>query len=563
MESENENQETKPAERPTGENASQDTQDQAEPAEVSADEAEDQEVDDDAEELPVDELSKCTVMVVDDTEENIDILVETLGDDYEVSVATDGETAIHDIKENMPDLVLLDIMMPGIDGYEVCQTLKEDPKTCNIPIIFVTAVIGVEGEKKGLDYGAIDYITKPISPPVVQARVKNHLQLRVAQMNLEKQNDILQENARLRESVERMTHHDLKTPLNSVLSVPDLLVKDKSVSREQAEMLQMIKKAGLRMLEIINRSMDMCKMEAGEYQLNFFPVDLLSVLNQISGELQDIQMEKSLSLDIVVEGRLSKKAGKFTVLGEEMLYYTMLANLMKNAYEASPKEGSVKVFLEDKEEGPSIQIYNKGEIPKEIESRFFEKFATFGKKDGTGLGTYSAKLTAEVLGGQIGFRSSQELGTTVTIELPAELKRRDTVQSKLSPEVQEAFHNREITVLVVDDYEPMRRTITSIIKQMGFQEVISAANGQIALGHMSEEKIDLIISDLNMPKMNGLELLKHVRMNLGSQIPFIMVTGAADKSCINEAIKLEVSQYVIKPFHTDALMKKINALFEG
>jgi adenylate cyclase len=126
-----------------------------------------------------------SVLVVDDTETNIDILLGVLGDDYEVSVATDGETALELVAESPPDLILLDVMMPGIDGYEVCRRLKQDIKTREIPVIFITAMSEVSDETKGFDVGAVDYITKPISPPVVKARVKNHLSLRAAHQKLE------------------------------------------------------------------------------------------------------------------------------------------------------------------------------------------------------------------------------------------------------------------------------------------------------------------------------------------------------------------------------------------
>ena len=131
------------------------------------------------------ELSSMRVMVVDDTEANIDILLETLADDYKVVVATDGESALEDIKKSPPDLILLDIMMPGMDGYEVCQKLKNIEITRNIPVIFLTALKEEGDEARGLGLGAVDYITKPFNPEVVKARVKNHLDLKRHQNHLE------------------------------------------------------------------------------------------------------------------------------------------------------------------------------------------------------------------------------------------------------------------------------------------------------------------------------------------------------------------------------------------
>lgn len=121
---------------------------------------------------------KATVLVVDDTPENIEVLVGILKDDYRVKAAKSGEVALKIAKLSPPpDLILLDVMMPGIDGYEVCQQLKSDPLTKYIPIIFVTAKIAQEDELKGLALGAVDYITKPISPPIVKSRVRTHLAL--------------------------------------------------------------------------------------------------------------------------------------------------------------------------------------------------------------------------------------------------------------------------------------------------------------------------------------------------------------------------------------------------
>ena len=121
--------------------------------------------------------SQQTILVVDDSAENIDILNAILRPHYLVRAATNGERAIEIAQSRKPDIILLDIMMPGIDGYEVCRRLKENPKTSSIPVLFITTKGEVEDEKKGFELGAADYITKPISPPIVEARIRTHLAL--------------------------------------------------------------------------------------------------------------------------------------------------------------------------------------------------------------------------------------------------------------------------------------------------------------------------------------------------------------------------------------------------
>jgi putative two-component system response regulator len=151
------------------------------------------------------ELLKQTVLVVDDEEANIDIMLEILGDDYDVSVAMDGSGTLESVRDNLPDLILLDILMPDMDGYEVCRKLKADRKTRDIPVIFVTSMSDVEDETMGFDVGAVDYITKPVSPPIVRSRVKTHLALYDQNRVLEEKvrqrtKELLQANSKLEKS---------------------------------------------------------------------------------------------------------------------------------------------------------------------------------------------------------------------------------------------------------------------------------------------------------------------------------------------------------------------------
>jgi diguanylate cyclase (GGDEF)-like protein len=118
------------------------------------------------------------ILIVDDTLANIEILYKILQGEYDIFFAKNGQDGLKVVKREMPDLILLDIMMPGMDGYQVCSELKDDPKTASIPVIFITAMGSDEDETRGLDCGAIDYLTKPISPPIVRARVRNHLELK-------------------------------------------------------------------------------------------------------------------------------------------------------------------------------------------------------------------------------------------------------------------------------------------------------------------------------------------------------------------------------------------------
>lgn len=147
------------------------------------------------------DMKKDTLLVVDDTPENLTLMAGILKDEYRVKVATNGEKAISIAgTEPHPDLILLDIMMPTIDGYEICRRLKASPETRDIPVIFLTALSDLKDEKQGLEVGAVDYITKPISPPILMARVRNHLKLKLAADFLRDKNSYLEA------EVDRRTH---------------------------------------------------------------------------------------------------------------------------------------------------------------------------------------------------------------------------------------------------------------------------------------------------------------------------------------------------------------------
>jgi len=510
---------------------------------------------------------KYTVMIVDDIEENIDVLVETLADDYDIMAATDGETAIHDIRENLPDLVLLDIMMPGMDGYEVCERLKLDSKTKDIPVIFVTAKGGIDDETRGFDIGAVDYITKPISPPIVQARVKNHLILKEARERLKKQNDILTENARLREDVERMSRHDLKTPLASIISQTRLLAEEIN-SPEQQKAVRIIEKSGYQALNMVNLSLDLFKMEKGSYAFTPTPVDLAEIIRKIFLDVEDMASIKKTGLKIEIKNRLPEKVDSFSVYGEEILCYSMFANLIKNAVEASPDKKDVTVILKAGNT-PTIHIHNSGTVPEEIIDHFFEKYTSRGRSSGTGLGTYSAKVMAETQNGSISMLTSGEEGTTVSVSLP-EVPENEIMAvpvDKKDPAGNLEILEKELNslspmrVLIVDDDAYNREALLRFLNKPNI-ELEFAENGVKAIEKVKDNLYTIIFMDMEMPIMNGMESMTQIRaIEKGSNLPvksmIIALSGHDDRQTIDKCLAAEFDDYLVKPVEKTTLYRKI------
>lgn len=351
---------------------------------------------------------RASVLIVDDTPDNLMLLLETLQNDYQVSAATSGEYALECVQENLPDLILLDVMMPNMDGYEVCQQLKSNPKTCDIPVIFITALGDVENETKGLQMGAIDYIHKPFNPPSVKIRVANHIAL----VNASKERE------RLKENVDNIMRHDLKNPLNGILGLSQLLLQSPDIDKKTYfKLLNGINDAGHLMLNMINSSLDLYKMETGVYSLQTHEIDLIPILKKAISENYQLIQAYNLSSEVFLNGDPITDANFFQVWGEENLCYSAFSNLIKNAFEAAPEQSTVKILLSDSEEMAKISICNQGEVPEDVRERFFDKYVTH-KKGGTGLGTYSAYLATQTQNGTIKLNCTEERTTIVTLQLP-------------------------------------------------------------------------------------------------------------------------------------------------
>jgi len=224
----------------------------------------------------------------------------------------------------------------------------------------------------------------------------------------------------LREDVERMTRHDLKSPLISILYGMRLLSAGENLTTEQREIVEHSENSGYRMLNMLNLSLDLYKMETGSYQLQPKPLDLAPVVRRIFDELAGQMKPKGVSPALTIHGEPDKPDASFTAIGEELLLYSMLSNLVRNAVEASPENSRVEVNLSDHKDRDhvAISIHNKGAVPEDIRDTFFEKYVTSGKREGTGLGAYGAKLIAVTHGGGVACDSDEERGTTVTVILP-------------------------------------------------------------------------------------------------------------------------------------------------
>lgn len=498
------------------------------------------------------------VLVVDDTPAHIRMLVGALRKEYEILVATNGEQALELARSETPDIILLDIVMPGWDGYEVCRRLKSEPGTAAIPVIFITGKADDADELTGLDLGAVDYITKPFSLPIVTARVRTHLEIdrqkrELAQnkRQLERQNFLLSENLRLQEEVERMSRHDLKTPLSGILSIVKLLEESPVLGPREASLAALVERATYRVLDLVNLSLDLVRMERGDYPLRPRPVDLSEVLRRIFADLEWHAASKEVTFRLEPPGGEEGGRGSWPwALGEELLCYSMLANLVKNALEASPLHEEITASINKRGGEVEIVIHNRGAVPESLREGFFEKYRSGGKEGGVGLGTYSARLLAETQRGQIEMRTSEEEGTTLLVTLPGALAASAPgegsdgsrlagsgpypEQRKKAPLAMRDF--APLRVLIIDDDSFNTAVLRACLPEPPLL-VESAVNGRAGLALVETFRPDIIFLDLEMPVLGGVETVSILRgreAESGGKRAFVVGVSAHEDSATKE-----------------------------
>ncbi len=353
------------------------------------------------------------ILIVDDEPINVAVLKAIFDNTYAVASASTGRHALEMARKTpQPDMIILDIKMPDMDGYAVCETLKADPRTRDIPVLFITVLAKYAEEARGLKAGAVDYIPKPFDPSVVLARVEVHLKLRRILADLSRRNKILEEALNMRDSVERIVRNDLKKPLLRILNAAGDLAMDREMPQRHLPQLQSIEQSGFELLEMISGSIDLWKLERKAYHLDPRPVDIIRILRNVKRTLDDLCTAGGIHLAVTLSGRPVSQSDRYEVMGEELLCYSMLHNLVKNAVESSPEGDTVAIDLEDWEHVRRIRITNTGVVPLEIRSRFMEKGATYGKKDARGLGGYVSRLMAEAMDAVVRLDTDDGRGVT-------------------------------------------------------------------------------------------------------------------------------------------------------
>ena len=368
------------------------------------------------------------LMVVDDNEANRDVLSRRLErQGYKVATAENGRRALEMLKECTFDLVLLDILMPEMDGYEVLQHLKADATWQHIPVIMVSALGELDSVARCIEMGADDYLPKPFNPTILKARIGSCLEKKRAREReirlfdeLQQNYKRLQELERLRDDLTHMIIHDLRTPLTSVIMGMQTLEMVGKLNPAQQEIMAIAVGGGRTLLGMINDLLDVEKLESGAMQLNYKMLSGADVIAAAIRQVDSFAKTRNLTLIQQIEPSLPD------LLGDENKLIRTLVNLLGNAIKFTPAGGivTVAVHFNGQADHLTFSVSDTGEgIPPEAFERIFEKFGQVESREGgrtmsTGLGLTFCRLAVNAHGGHIWVESELGKGSKFSFTIP-------------------------------------------------------------------------------------------------------------------------------------------------
>ncbi|MEG4251012.1 response regulator [Microcoleus sp. Pol10D4] len=540
------------------------------------------------------EENKGNILIVDDTPENLQVLSATLSDrGYKVRGVINGKMAIRAARSGCPDLILLDIKMPDMDGYEVCRQLKEDPKTSEIPVIFISALDEVLDKLTAFQVGGVDYVTKPFHVAEVLARIEHQLTIQRLKKQLLDRNKELQQEIIERKKAEEAAaaaslaksqfvanmSHELRTPLNAILGFTQVMSRDSLLSHENLENLRIINRSGQHLLELINDVLDLSKIEAGIIGLDQRSFDLYQLLDTLEEMFQIKAETKKMQLRFFVEANVPQY-----IKTDEKKLRVCLINLLANAMKFTQDGGRIwlRVSVESNQQQPAeseihpnytsvepllilfeVEDTGVGIAAAEIDTLFDAFVQTqAGRKaaDGTGLGLTITKKYVQIMGGDIWVKSVLGEGSSFKFNI--------RVFAAISSEITVATLQRVIAleadqpiyrILAVDDNQENRLLLVKMLQPIGF-EVREAENGYQAVELWDSWQPHLIWLDTRMPVMDGFEAVRQIRAKEKQtqwRTVIIALTASTFEEKKDEIIAAGCDDFVRKPFQEQILFDKM------
>ncbi len=532
------------------------------------------------------------ILLVDDRPENLLVLEELLAAEGRRFVrASSGQEALRFVLKGSIGLILLDVQMPDMDGFEVASLIKGNPSTQQIPIIFMTAISkNEEYALRGYVGGAIDYLYKPLNPDITRAKIQVfeelfHRQedLRAANEQLLKMNRQLEDLNMQKNYLLGMAAHDLRNPIGAIAQLSQLLLSGSSgsVTGEQVKFLSAIRESSDYILHIIEDLLDVSKIESGKMSLDIQPTDIRALL------------ERSLSLHRLIAGRKDIQLELHLQLQTAYLYLDaikieqVLGNLLSNAIKFSPRGTVITIHAQELNDQFSLSVKDQGPgIPKEEQYKLFNGFqttsvrATEGEKS-TGLGLLICSKIVQAHGGAIHVQSESGQGSTFWFTIPVTVAEhqlnatsaariREDAPFDVMPGIINAGNpvlnsgnptlNSGKTILVVEDDKVAQLVVKKVLGRMGYRALVTDA-AEEALHILDSTEVGMIFMDVHLPGISGIEATRRIRAlpdPKKQNTPVVGLTASRFASEIEECMEAGMNICITKPVIVAELMKTLD-----
>ena len=549
------------------------------------------------------EDTENSILIIDDETSNLIYLSQLLHRDYVIYTTKNGKEAVNKAIELKPDLILLDILMPEMNGYEVLSRLKLNEETKKIPVIFISGLDSNEDEEKGLALGTSDYIHKPFNAGITKLRINNQIQIinqmrSIEQLNYNLEKTVMERTSELQlqtktaqtASMAKSTFlatmsHEFKTPLNAIIgmagiarnAILNMSEPQPGKKNNTAELrennshwdkalisINQIVSSSHHLLSILNDVLDMSKIEFGKLELTYKPFRTVQAYNEFAAMIEHNCLAKKIKFTTDIN-----EMEDIEISGDMPRLNQVLASLLNNAIKFTPEGGeislSVKVIQENKTNIKyrfSVSDTGIGMTGEQME-RLFKPFEQINIKisekfGGIGLGLAISQNIIKMMGGEIKAESEIDKGSRFYFDLIYEKTNSNTAATQY--EYEDLSGKR---ILLVDDIEINRMIIYEMLSSAGIF-LDEAENGQRAVEMFAESSwdyYDLIIMDIKMPVMNGYEAAEKIRsMDRpdSKSIPIIALTANTFQDDINKALASGMNDHLSKPIDIKIIMDTLD-----